>query len=238
MAKWCEDNVSNSTKSIEDREPINNQAEAVKEKSAIRVKELTERHRRHILMHFLKLGNTDRLLRFGIALTDDAITKYVQHIDFTKDNVFGVYDNAFTLVGVGHLAFALRDARTQSSAVTLKERVAEFGISVLESARGIGVGTKLFERAAIRCRNADVDTLYIHCLATNQKMIHIANKAGMEIQREEGDADAYLKLLPANPATVMREAMEEQVATFDYAFKANTHTAAKWFAQLQRHKHE
>ncbi|MDB5772630.1 MAG: family N-acetyltransferase, partial [Burkholderia sp.] len=117
---------------------------------------------------------------------------------------------------------------------TLKARVAEFGASVSASARGRGIGSKLFERAAIHCRNEDVDTLYIHCLASNQTMIHIAKKAGMEIHRDYGEADAYLTLPPANPRTVLREAVDEQVAQFDYTVKANARAAFKWLGKLPR----
>lgn len=201
---------------------------AAMRKFIVRVKELSERDRRRLLMHFLALDKSDRYLRFGSQLSDEAVTRYVQMINFARDSVFGVYDTNFKLVGVGHLAFAPRDIVPKISEVTAKERVAEFGVSVSSSARGIGVGSKLFERAAIHCRNADVDTLYMHFLATNQTMIHIAKKAGMEIHRLHGEADAYLKMLPANPASVLQEAMEEQVASFDYAFKANARAATKW----------
>ncbi len=198
------------------------------EKFVVRVKELSERDRRRLLMHLLALDENDRYLRFGSVLSDELITKYVQTIDFSRDSVFGVHDSNFKLVGVGHLAFAPRDVIPVVGAATVKEKIAEFGVSVSTSARGMGVGSKLFERAAIHCRNADVDTLYMQCLASNQTMIHIAKKAGMEIHRLHGEADAYLKLLPANPASVMREAVDEQVASLDYAFKANTRAATKW----------
>ena len=111
--------------------------------------------------------------------------------------------------------------------VTDKDSVAEFGVSVSSTARGLGIGTKLFERAAIHCRNSDVDTLYMQCLSSNQTMMHIAKKAGMEIQREHGEADAYLRLLPPSPGTVLQEAIEEQVAIIDYTLKANTRAADK-----------
>ena len=201
-------------------------------KPVVRVKELSERDRRRLLMHFLDLDENDRLLRFGTPLPDELITKYVQRLDFSRDAVFGVYDSKFKLVGVGHLAFPLREALPAVTAATAKERVAEFGVSVSDSARGMGVGSKLFERAAIHCRNADVDTLYMHCLASNQTMIHIAHKAGMEIFRDQGEADAYLKILPPSPASVLQEAVQEQVASFDYAIKANARAANKWLENL------
>lgn len=194
----------------------------------VRVKELSERDRRRMLMHFLALADSDRLLRFGTILPDALITRYVQKLDFARDTLFGVYDSNLRLIGVGHLAFAPRDAVPAGADATTKERVAEFGLSVSDTARGMGIGTKLFERAAIHCRNADVDTLYMHCLSSNQTMIRIARKAGMQIRRSYGEADAYLKLLPANMSSVMLEAVQEQVAQFDYAYKANNRAAIKW----------
>jgi GNAT superfamily N-acetyltransferase len=206
------------------------------DRPSIRVKELSERDRRRLLMHFLALDDSDRLLRFGTVLPDELITKYVQRLDFNLDSVFGVYDDNLSLVAVGHLAFAPREALPVVTNATLKSRVAEFGLSVSGTARGLGIGTKLFERAAIHCRNEDVDTLYMHCLASNQTMIYIAKKAGMEIHRAYGEADAYLTLPPASPRSVLREAVEEQVAHLDYTVKANTRAAFKWLSKLPRLK--
>jgi RimJ/RimL family protein N-acetyltransferase len=193
------------------------------------VKQLAERDRRRMLKHFMALDDSDRLLRFGTVLPDEQLTAYVNKIDFGRDTVYGVYNKVFKLVAVGHLAFAPKEQLTMANAATTKDRVAEFGVSVSKSARGLGIGTKLFERAAIHCRNSDVDTLYMHCLSSNQTMMHIAKKAGMQIEREYGEADAHLRLLPPSPGTVLQEAIEEQVATIDYTLKANARAAVKWF---------
>jgi GNAT superfamily N-acetyltransferase len=193
------------------------------------VKELRERDRRRMLKHFLDLEDSDRLLRFGTVLPDEQVTSYVNRIDFSRDMVFGVYNRFFKLVAVGHLAFAPRD---EKNSTTEKERVAEFGVSVSKTARGLGIGSRLFERAAISCRNNDVDTLYMHCLSSNKTMMHIAKKAGMEIHRDYGEADAYLKLPPANPASVLQEALDEQFAVLDYTYKANKRIASKWLGRL------
>ncbi len=203
---------------------------------AVLVKELHERDRARVLKHFLSLEKSDRLLRFGTLLSDELIANYVRHIDFTRDMVYGVYNRVFKLVGVGHLAFAAKVESAVRHADTDKDRVAELGISVLRSTRGLGLGSKLFGRAAIHCRNNDVDVLYMHCLSSNQTMMHIAKKAGMAIQRERGEADAYLKLLPPNPASVLQEAVAEQFATLDYTLKANTRAAVKWLDRLPGRK--
>ncbi len=196
---------------------------------AVLVKQLEERDRRRMSKHFLGLADSDRLLRFGSQLPDELVQSYVDRIDFARDTVYGVYNRVFKLVAVGHLAFAPKEQVLAGGAHTSKARIAEFGVSVSASARGMGIGSKLFQRAAIHCRNSDVDTLYMHCLSSNQTMMHIAKKAGMEIQRDRGEADAYLRLLPANPGTMLQEAIEEQVATIDYNLKANKRFALKFF---------
>jgi GNAT superfamily N-acetyltransferase len=204
-----------------------------KPRRAVLVKQLQERDRRRMLKHFLSLGDSDRLLRFGTVLPDEQVAAYVGRIDFARDAVYGVYNRVFRLVAVGHLAFAPKETVPSGGAATSKDRIAEFGVSVSSSARGLGIGSKLFERAAIHCRNSDVDTLYMHCLSSNQTMMHIAKKAGMEIERERGEADAYLRLPPANPASMLQEAIEEQVATLDYNFKANKRFAVKFFGMAR-----
>jgi RimJ/RimL family protein N-acetyltransferase len=197
-------------------------------RQSVPVKELSERDRRRMLRHFLALDDSDRLLRFGTVLPDEQVHAYVGKIDFSRDVVLGVYNSVFKLVAVGHLAFAAKEAEPTRSKVTDKERIAEFGVSVSKSARGKGIGSRLFERAAIHCRNSDIDTLYMQCLSSNRTMMHIAKKAGMQIKREYGEADAYLHLPPASPGSVLQEALQEQLATIDYTLKANTRAATKW----------
>jgi PAS domain S-box-containing protein len=184
------------------------------------VKELSARDHHRLQMHFLALDGSARLLRFGMVFPDELITRYVQKINFARDTMFGVYDSELMLAGVGHLAFTPREeALPVVARATSKERVGEFGVSVSASARGMGIGTRLFERAAIHCRNADVDTLYMYFLSCNQSMIHIAKKFGMEVHHYHGEADAYLKLRLANPASASQEIVEEQVASLDYTLK-------------------
>ena len=124
----------------------------MKEDPVVFIKELSEQDRPFMLNHFLGLSPADRRLRFGAALPDEAVTKYVNAIDFNRDTIFGVYESTFNLVGVGHLAFPLPENLPPSEDVQ-PNRVAEFGVSVSAPMRRKNVGTKLFDRAAIHCRN-------------------------------------------------------------------------------------
>jgi RimJ/RimL family protein N-acetyltransferase len=174
------------------------------------VRELASKDREQMLTHFLALDSEDRLLRFGQMVPDHVIENYARTIDFGRDTVFGVFDHELELIGVGHLAYLPAEG---------DKRTAEFGVSVLESARGRGVGSKLFERAGIRSRNTHVTMLYMHCLSRNATMMHIAKKSGMRIEYAYGEADAYLSLPPADHSTIIAEMLQEQAAVFDYALK-------------------
>jgi GNAT superfamily N-acetyltransferase len=187
------------------------------------VRELTPVDRERLLTHFLTLDADDRLLRFGQIVPDRVIENYVRTIDFSRDTVFGVFDDQLQLDGVGHLAYLPAEG---------DKRTAEFGVSVLERARGQGIGTKLFERAAIRSRNTDVTMLYMHCLSRNSTMMHIAKKSGMKIEYAYGEADAYLTLKPADQSSIIAEMLQEQAAVFDYALKRQAHNASRIFETL------
>ncbi|WP_321960217.1 GNAT family N-acetyltransferase [Paraburkholderia sp. J7] len=192
----------------------------------VMVRVLTSADRERLLAHFLTLDSDDRLLRFGQAAPDHVIEKYVRSMDFTRDTVFGVFDHQLQLVGVGHLAYLPADGNG---------RTAEFGVSVLESARGQGIGSKLFERAAIRSRNTHVTTLYMHCLSRNSTMMHIAKKSGMKIEYAYGEADAYLSLEPADQSSIIAEMLQEQAAVFDYALKRQARQASKLMETILPH---
>ncbi|MES2586656.1 MAG: GNAT family N-acetyltransferase [Pseudomonadota bacterium] len=191
---------------------------------AVPVRELHAGHRDQILQHLLLLNDEDRRLRFGTQTPDEVIHHYVDGLDFNKDAVFASFDSQLNLIGMAHLAY-LPKIKGQAQA-------AEFGVSVLPDGRGQGIGTALLARASVHSRNTRIETLFVHCLANNRAMMHLAQKAGMRVEYAYGDADAYLKLPPANPATIVEEAANEQWAGFDYAVKENlkrSSDAWSWF---------
>ena len=174
------------------------------------VSRLNEGIRGNMTTHFLALSPDDRRLRFGTSLSIEAIAAYVDRIDFDRDAVFGVLDDALAIVGVAHVAFS--------------DDCAEFGISVLPDHRGRGAGAALFARGVAHARNRSVPTVFMHCLAENTAIMRIARKSGMHIIAEAGDADAHLALAPASAASITGEYLTDQLALFDYALKS--HVAA------------
>lgn len=188
------------------------------------VRELHAGHRLKVLSHLLLLSDEDRRLRFGTQTPDEVIRRYVADLDFNRDAVFGSFDSQLNLIGMAHLAYMPK--------VKGQPQTAEFGVSVLPNGRGQGIGTALLARAAVHSRNTCIETLFVHCLANNRAMMHLAQKTGMRVEYAYGDADAFLTLPPANPSTIVEEATSEQWADFDYALKENfnrSKAAWSWF---------
>lgn len=201
------------------------------------IKELSEHDRVFMLNHFLALSAEDRFLRFGVAMPDEAVTRYVNDIDFARDKVFGVYESTCNMVGVGHLAFLPPEKLLALSYGKKIGRVAEFGVSVAAPMRRLSVGTKLFDRAAIHCRNNGVDAMYIHCLASNRPILRIAQKAGMEINYDHGEVDGYLWLPDPNLASSHQETVEEGAALIDCGPKRKFRRTADWRRNRLEPKH-
>ena len=174
--------------------------------STIPVQRIDERARGTLLAHFLALSPEDRRLRFGSSLSAEGVAAYVHGIDFDRDAVFAVHDDSLELVGIAHLALGAPHA--------------ELGLSVLPAHRGRGVGSALFERGVEHARNRLASTLFMHCLRENAAILHIAQRAGMHIVTESGDADAHLELPPASAGSIAEELVNDRVALYDYALKA------------------
>ena len=170
------------------------------------VRELSRLDRGALENHFLSLGTEDRRLRFGIPLGDEGVCAYAARIDFERDAAFGVFDDELQLVGAAHLA------RNTGHA--------ELGLSVLPGRRGRGLGGALLARA-------HVHALFMHCLSENRTIIHLARKQGMEVVAERGEADAWLKLQPADASSRFGEVFAQRFALFDQALKTQLFNARR-----------
>ena len=177
---------------------------------AVPIRSIGPRHAERIALHLLALAPQDRYLRFGYAASDAQIRRYVDGIDFDRDEVFGIYNRRLDLIAMAHLAFST-DPSLQSCA--------EFGVSVLAHARGRGYGARLFDRAVMHSRNEGVQMMFIHALSENTVMVQIARKAGAIIERDGSETEAYLKLRPADLDSRITEIFDEQLAQADYHLK-------------------
>lgn len=184
--------------------------EAAVPSAMVPIRTLAPNHRSRILAHLLALDDQDRYLRFGYAATDAQIGRYVDGLDFERDEVFGIFNRNLELIAMAHLAYSGHAAAASC---------AEFGVSVLKTARGRGYGGRLFERAAMHARNEGVNLLFIHALSENSAMLRIARKAGATVQRDGSESEAHLKLAAPTFDSRMAQILHEQFAEADYKLK-------------------
>lgn len=175
--------------------------------------------RDRILAHLVSLEPHDRYLRFGYAANDEQIKRYVDQLNFERDELFGIFNRRLDLIAMAHLAFSVDPQYTSC---------AEFGVSVSKSARGRGYGSRLFERAVVHARNEGVSQLFIHALSENTAMLKIARNAGAIIERDGSESEAHLRLPPADFDSRVTELVSQQVAITDYHLKVQ----AKQFWRL------
>ncbi len=171
------------------------------------VRTLAEHHHDRVTDHLLALDAADRHLRFGHVASDDQIRHYAQHLDFSRDEVFGVFDDRLVLGAMAHLAFDGDGG------------LAEFGVSVHPQQRGRGIGSRLFHHAVTHARNRGAHSMAIHLARENSAMLSIVRNAGAQISFDGADAVAQLGL-PADTLGSQIEAMvESQAADIDYRIK-------------------
>lgn len=175
------------------------------------IRSMGPRQRPRILAHLLTLTEHDRYLRFGYAANDAHIGRYVDQLDFERDEVFGVFNRRLELLATAHLATLGHAGDPPTSA--------EFGVSVSPRGRKRGIGTRLFECACLHARNRGIDTLIVHALTENTAMLKIARSAGATLERDGPDATARLKLPPDDLGSQLSQMVEMRAAELDYGFK-------------------
>lgn len=189
------------------------------------IRSLGPGHRARIAAHLLALDGQDRYLRFGYAATDEQIQRYVDRLDFERDEIFGIFNRGLELLAMSHLAFLPHEPGTPPGA--------EFGVSVLGKARGRGYGSRLFDRAVVHARNEGVELMFIHALSENTAMLKIARNAGATLEREGTETEAYLRLPPATLDSRVSAMVDEQMAQADYRLKKQAKTFLDFLASLQ-----
>ena len=185
---------------------------------------MSAEHLPQILQHLKDLSEHDRYLRFGYTATDDHINRYVQGLNFERDEIYGIFNTDLEIIAMAHLALMKKEGRESSS---------EFGVSVSAHARGRGYGARLFDRAVIHARNEKVYQMYIHALSENAPMIRIARKGGARIERDGSETEAYLSLPKRDLDSRITEFVADQYAKTNYSIKEDAKRFWNFLAKVQ-----
>ncbi|WP_370653942.1 GNAT family N-acetyltransferase [Rhodoferax sp.] len=188
------------------------------------IRSLGENHRARIAIHLKTLDAHDRYFRFGFVANDEQIDRYVNGLNFERDEIFGIYNRNLVLIAVAHLAYAPETGARPS---------AEFGVSVLAQARGRHYGSRLFERAMMHARNVGVSRLYVHVLSENTAMLRIARHAGATFVIDGSETEGHLTLPPATFNSQVTEMVEEHMAQANYRIKVQAKQFRHTLSSLQ-----
>jgi GNAT superfamily N-acetyltransferase len=195
--------------------------------SWIPIRSLVEADRPAVQQHLLALDDRDRYLRFGHVATDDQVQRYVEGIDFARDEVFGVFNRRLELVAMAHLAYATVPSEAGACA--------EFGVSVASHLRGRRLGERLFAHAELHARNRGVHTLVVHALSENAPMLRIARQAGATVERHGAESQALVRLPPDNLASHVEALVGESAAGLDYRIKREVRRVDRLLASIVGH---
>jgi len=139
------------------------------------------------------LNAQDRRMYFGLSVSDEYIDNLIKRITAAPEqHSFLVSYNCTGWLGVLHIARMTDDS-------------IEFGLSVYEEYRNMGIGSDLIREGIVWARNRGYKQLYLHCVKWNTAMAHLADKHDLEMSNQDGDLDVVARLAPPSWYSLQQE---------------------------------
>ena len=148
--------------------------------------------------HLLRLDPDSRRSRFGGAVADDFVRRYVELSIALEAVVHG-----FFIDGEMHGAAVLRPLGLPFP------RQAEAAISVEKDWQSHGVGSALLRHTLLTARNRGFRLLHMACLAENRRMQQLARKFDAELSFDFGSVIGEVEASRPTPLSLMREMMAD-----------------------------
>jgi len=146
--------------------------------------------------HLLRLDPEDRYRRFQGHASDARIVEYVAGLDRFRAIVVAWIED-------GQMRGAAELARLGAPSLTH----AELAVTVEGPWQDRGIGTDLLRRALILARNRGIERVHMICLATNQRMRHLADKFAGRMVDLDGEIEATLALRAPDGFSLLEEAL-------------------------------
>ena len=144
--------------------------------------------------HLLRLDSDSRRSRFGGAVSDEFIRRYVGLANSLEAVLYGFFVEG-ALRGVAEL----RPVRSPGDAD------AEAAFSIERPWQSHGVGSALLAHTLLAARNRNIRTLHMICLADNQRMQKLARKFDADLSFEFGSVVGEVEQAYPTPMSVLQE---------------------------------
>lgn len=166
--------------------------------------------------HFLRLETDDRACRFLAGLSDSAINRYCDGIDWGRATLFGCFIDD-DLRGIAELV-------TANGASVTGGTLGEVALSVEKPFRRQGIATELLRRARQAARNRLVRSLDMLCVPDNRAMLGLARKLGATLKPVgDGVSGRFEPLWPTYFSV-----LEEAAADGNEMIRANFESCARF----------
>lgn len=152
--------------------------------------------------HFQNLAPEALRARFGTSVPDEFLDRYVASLFDDASLIFGAFPDT-CLRGMAELR-PLGDSHP---------RTAEAAFTVESPWQDRGIGDALLSRIIAGARNRGIREVHMICLATNQRMRHLASKHSADLNLMTGEVAATLT--PAWPTPL---SMAQEIAGEYHAF--------------------
>ena len=157
--------------------------------------------------HLLCLDEESKYMRFGFHATHAAISNIYARWKENPDKhiIFAIENEDLEIVAVGH--------------ISLEDQPVELAFSVSPEYQGQGMGSALMARAVEYCQNRGISAGCMVCLTSNDRIKKLAKKLGLLVS-EGTEVMANIKIPDPSPASIMHEAMDNNIANIDHLGKA------------------
>ncbi|NNF76631.1 MAG: GNAT family N-acetyltransferase [Rhizobiales bacterium] len=151
-----------------------------------------------ISIHFSRLNDQARRLRFGGAVSDEFVEQYAGRLNQLGSVLYGAFPDG-ELRALGELRGLLDDWPA----------TAEAAFSVQEPWQDQGLGAALMDRVVAAAQNRGVKSLHMICLRENEKMRHLALKHDAILHFNRYEIDAELERPWPTPFSLAEEIADD-----------------------------
>ncbi|HEU5274988.1 MAG TPA: GNAT family N-acetyltransferase [Xanthobacteraceae bacterium] len=150
------------------------------------------------LAHLLRLDGESRRSRFGGAIADEVVRRYI-----AGGMGPGTITHGFLVDG---LVRGVAELKPLGSAFATE---AEVAFSIERPWQGHGVGSALLGRTLLAARNRGIERIQMICLADNSRMQQLARKYAAELSFELGSVVGKVAAPHATPLSLFRELLAD-----------------------------